>query len=92
LNFIKIKSDNTQCNETYERSKGLYENKTHFCSVYCLKSLCKTNNIDIPINYDSEHEEKESYEVFKTTKKINKEGKNNDNIKYNFDYDPMEDF
>lgn len=62
------------------------------CSVHCLKAYYKTNNIDIAAEYDSDQEEKESYELFKVEKKQNKEQIDNKNMNYKNDYDPMEDF
>lgn len=75
----------------------MFENKAYFCSGSCLKDFYIANKLDIPINYDSDHEEKESYEVFKseTKKNISKnlnDKANKDKINYDYDYDPMEDF
>lgn len=91
--FKKIKCDYSQCQNTYEKSKGLYENQSYFCSVDCLKSHCKLKNVDIAIDYDSDQEEKDSYEVFKNEKtQDKKELLDSKKISYDYDYDPMEDF
>jgi len=60
----------------------------------CLKSYFINNNIKVEFDSENEIDEKKSYEIFNSrSHRVENENKDNDaNVKYDFDYDPMEDF
>lgn len=76
----------------YEKNKGFYENKVHLCSVACVEYYCRVNKIKIIFKNENVQEEKETCQLFEEINTNNNEKPDSINFKYDYNYDPMEDF